>query len=729
MAFATKYTLNWADVEGDGWQIYFQEDGYGGSTTALTPGVNPAKLSWNGGEKYQPIVGSSLDIQMVYDSNIDDLHTEESKDIKVQLYRDTGGGMSLKWEGFLVPGQYFRQFNDSKHYVTITANDGLGELKNIPYEETGGDPYYGLATEITIIAAILAKTGISEDIYEFINIYDTNHSTAASDSPLAQTYIYREKYWDEQTDERVDCYTVLEEILEKYGATIRRGVTWLIYRPNMFTLDSADYRQFTPVGVYSSNGSSNTYDILDSDTFYIHNDQELRKLMGVGAAEITLNPPRRENIFKNGSFDSFTWTAGVPDYWDDVYSSGTSIDISSQSNKIRLGSNGNAATPTEYIEATMRVLDFVSATITFDWTPTYTGAPSYKNLVFQIYNGTNYLVTAGTWQAGVGYYNLTAPTLSSGSNLKGTIEIPEDSYTRNWTLRIRIYEFHNENSASSNYVDLDNLRLEYTNNLAETRVYSHSNSLTINTTRRKELALGDSWATELFASETADDMYWVNTYNTSGGLTSDWSITGDSTAAAPIAELLARQYVEGYRRSIDELSGTFRSDLWSWGTFAIRDSNLTDEYGFAKSFFPTNVTYDTKLRECNGTWVECPATYTDEGLEWDSSTYTDYTITANEIEVNNSNVDDTATFDAYTAVAGETVRLVIELTDDGGAGSYIPEAVMDSVAITLSWGTNYITQTFATAGAKTLVIGGNTPGAGSTANFTMTVNFYSLTGV
>lgn len=732
MAFGTEYKAIWLDVEDVKWEIDFQIDG-GSAGTELTPGATPAILTWHGGDKYQPIVGSSLDIQLVYSSTVDNLYTEGAQTMKVILNRDS----TAIWYGWLQPGQSFRAFNKAKYYVTLTASCGLGELKEIKFEDGSGDPYFGQATEMAVISNILQKTGFQLNIYDTVNIFDANHTTGAAYSPLNQTYLYQEAYWDERTDERADCYTVLSDILTKYGATVRQRANWYILRPNVYSVATVYWRLFTYAGVYSSNGSYTAYDTIDTpsgDLYYVHADQELSKLPGLGSCEITQSPPRRSNMIRNGSFDLFTWTGGVPDYWDDVYSSGTTLDISSDNDQLKMGACGNSSIPTEYIELSTTIDFATSVNLSFDWTPTYTGSPTYKTLVIQIYSVTfaKYLVS-GAWQAGVGYVSFTAG--ASGTEIRESFEIPDDGsgFGRGNTLRFRIYEFYCEQAPAANYYHLNNLLLEVEMSKPETRLHSHTNAdYTINNISKKEIVMGDSWRSD-FGTSTSDYSYYINTYaaSDSGSLTTLWSITGDQTAAAKIGAVLARQTVEGFRRSLEVINGSIRGNSTLLPRVAIRDTDFTDESGYAKHFYPTQLNYDTRLNEWNGTWIECPVSYTDESIEWASSDYYTYTIGPGPgdddylIEVSNSAGDGTATSDAYTAVAYEPVRVVLVLTDSGS--SDLPSCAIGGNSVTVAWGTNYLETVFTTSGNKTIVMGGDD--AGDTHNYSASITaFYSLTG-
>ena len=733
MAFATKYSLTWADVENVEWEVYFQVDPWAGAVTELTPGATPLVLTWNQSEKYQVIVGSSADIQMVYETAIDDLFTDKSQFVKVLVRRNSEN----MWHGFITPGQYHRQFNQPKHYVTLTATDGLGELKNIKFEDGSGDPYFYQAEEITALYNCLAKTGLPSGISEGIGIYEDNQDSTVADSPLDQTYIYPDMYWDEQTDERGNCDVVVEDILRKYGATVRQdNGGWLLLRPNSFSVDDIQFRIFV-AGSLITNTSITSYKSIDSDNFYIHADQEITRLLGVGRSEITQDPPRRSNMFKSGAFESFMWDGSDFDYWTSVHSSGTTLNIDNDNGTLKLGANGNAATPTEYIEQSVYIYYPNSISISFDWTPVYTGTPSYKSVYLQIYDGAYYYTTSG-WQSGVGYYTLLAPALSTGFTLKANIDIPAQyayGYDRGFTLRFRIYEFHNENAAATNYVKIDNLRLDVGMDLPETKLHAYDNSITINNVREETVAIGDSWVTDFLPSVTDEDAYYVNTYDTSFSLTQDWSIYGDVTASAPLCELLARQYVEGYRKSLDVFRGSIRSADLDFAHLAFEDSNIVDDYGFAKRFFPNGISYNARTNEWNGEWVECPATYntsTSCDAFYSENFGTAGTITGNLLEIVSydiTSVHELGVFETYAAAAGETVRFVVELTDDSGGYSDMPIITIDDGGTphtqTVAWGLNYLSYHVETAGNVTIILGGT---VGDFFYLSCEVDFYTLTG-
>jgi hypothetical protein len=746
MAYATKYTLTFMDVAGDEWVVNFQEDGFGGSSTALTPGPNPLVTTWEQSDKYQPIIGSTVDIQMVYETTIDSLYTEDNRGIRVFITKDA----SAYWYGFLAPGQYFRQFNQPKHYVTLTASDGLGELKGIKFEDGSGDPYFYPETEIVVIGNILQKTGLNLSIYEAVNIFEDDFDTTASDSPLEQTYFYQEKYWDEVTDERGNCYDVLYDILKKYGATIRQNtVYWRIYRPNDFSVsDDIYYRVYTYAGVYSSNDTHSAETVIGPTNYYLHADQEISKVPGVGSVEITASPGIRGNALKNGTFDdTFTWTGGAPYYWTN---SGASIGTGTDSS-IALFNNESASVPTQYIYTRFYLYKPESITINIDYRAAYTGTPTHAAIFVVLKAGTAYYNYASeTWTSTApladGYYTYDLIADSKASMALGTFEtlsIPIKPRYEATTggfdpiteYELRLYEFHNETVGVGDYWEVKNIRVDvdYTKSVPETYLYTYDGPNSLSKILADSLNLCDSFLDEIITIGY-DDMWFGVTSDAAvrGNLTTDWYIKGDNATTnttVPIAQLLAKQYAEGYAHSLDLLRGTIRSNYTHVPHLALEDSNFVDDYGFTKRYYPRGLSYDARYNEYSGEWIECPATYTDEEMEWDSHDCGgDATITGNVLEIDswiNSGSGSFAYFDDYTAVAGETIRLVVELTNDGS--STAPIIYLAGYGIALSFGTNNISYTFTTAGAKTIELGYST--SPRTFNFTCTVDLYSITGV
>ena len=729
MALATKYSLTWKDVENVTWIAVFQEEAWPGAVTALEPGAIPLVLTWHQSSKYQQIIGSTADFQMVYESAIDDLHTEESHTIYVLI---TKGGANV-WKGWLLPGQFHRAFNNPKHHVTITASDGLGDLKSIKFEDASGDPYFTQDDELQVLADCLDKTEQTLTVRSAVNIYETNHTVTTAHTPLNQTYLYPEMYWDEQTDERSNCDQPISDILFKYGATIRQssGGIWYILRPNSFSVDDIYYRESVS-GSTTGSGNYTSYISIDSDNYYINSDQDLTKLAGLGRCEVTQEPPRRSNILKNGSFRTFTEVGLTVGYWTNVNSPAWAME----DDVLRMSNNESSSVPTAYITCLQNITQANTIRLRFDYDPAYTGTPTYNDLYLYIIFGGKYLTTSG-WSSSALPYIIP---ITSQAAAKADIDLPafyagSNSFPTGEDLYIRIYEYYNETAQGTpwdNFIEFSNMRLEIDSGDADCAVYSYDNPASISYIKEVTMNMGDSFQ----SAYTLDDEHFINTYAADRThLTQFWSIYGDPTADATISEVLARQTVEGYRRSLDMISGSIRSANLDFPHKAIEDSNFKDEYGYNKRFFPNGISYNTRLNEWNGSWVECPATYNTTTLcdAWASENFGSAgTITGNLLEIVYYNITSTSefgVFESYTTAAHEWIRFVINIVDRGGNDALPIITISDGVTPhtqTVSEGLNYLTYEGTGANAVTLVLSGV---VGEILDITCEVDFYHLTGI
>jgi len=471
----------------------------------------------------------------------------------------------------------------------------------------------------------------------------------------------------------------------------------------------------------------------------MYGDAELTKLSGVGKCEVIQDPPRRENILKNGTFKDFTWDSSDYYYWTQ---SGTPA-IDNDNDMLKMGSNVSVgdALPTEYIYTTVNLHNPTSITIDFDWTPTYAGTPSHKSLIIGIYDGANYCygsLKSGTlaW-AGSGVISVEAGTTAELEHI--TIELPGTvtggGFARGMALTIRIYEFYNENAAATNYFHLTNMRLTVESAAPYTKTYSYDNTTTIYQTKEVNLALGDSWRKDYFPASSADDEFWITKYTGSFLTTNEWFIYGHNpttTTPVKIAELLATQMVEGYPRSIDAIRGTIRTTYTDMSYTALRDSDFVDSYGWTKVFWPVDMDWDCRKKEWYGQWIELPATYTDSTLEWDDHDFgVDGSIDGNEFSVDAFTITaglEEARFEVtHAAVVGELLRLVIVLTDTSGSSSSdLPTMTLDGDALTVAWGTNYITYVCDDTGTQDLVLTGEED---DYLYLSCTVDLYYITGI
>lgn len=742
MAWYAKYKMEWKNAVNQACFVEFQWDG-SGATTAFTAGPTPAMLEYHATDKYQTVVGSSLTMELKYQSEVDDLFVEDDQVVRIRMSQ---GGTDI-WFGYIVPGQYFRKFNKGTSITTVIAADQLGLLKNIKFESSS-DPVFYQQTEMAMLSLILLKTGFLHFIVDQVNIYEDGFDSASGDSPFIQSFMYPEKYWDEITDQRAECYVVLTDILKKYGARIFQSVTqtWVLQRVNSLWYDHTQ-RVYNSAGAYQSDGTITPYVDVDDESYeWVTFDAELSKNLPVGRCELTGAPGRRASIIKNSSFEDFTWSGGSPRYWAD---SGSPTYNNTDTTAITMGSTENTSVPTEYVTCSMELYKPRAIRAVIEYKAVYAGAPTKAAVHFGFKLGANNYLTIGGWQNSPNFFWTQDMLANSKATMSDYEEIVIDfpplyqstdssmggdnmsPWGSVFTLEARLYEFQNENAPAANYVSIRSFRIEveYEGSLMETQLFSYDNPVsTINNTKVIEISAGDSFLDEEITT-SFDDIWWVGSSAAGrGNLLDEWFIKIDPTANQTIYDLFARQVVEGSSVVTDNIRAEFYigSDVPFYHK-GIQDARVVDSVGFVKTFMPLEARYNIARCTVEGSWVEAPAVYntTTDADEWASENFTTATITDNSLEIDNSANDGFAYFETYTAIEGEIMRFVITLTDDGA--SALPWMGVTSNQITVAWGVNYIEYVAPSAGAQQIQIG-NEDGL-DTYNLTCEVDFYHMTGL
>ena len=725
MAWGNKYRVTFINYEGATVTISFQVDGWGGGITALTPGVHPAKLSYHSYDKHQTIVGSTLEIQVVYESAVEELFVEEDHVIRVVA----SWAGALTWYGFITPFQYYKMMGDAPHYATFLATDQLGLLKNIDFRDTDGDPYYYINTELHFIGEILDKTGIEIGLVDGINIYDSQFDDDTDDSPLTQTYFYPERYWDSTNDTVANCYDVLEDILKKYGARISQvGSYWYLQRPNsMWTKYTR--RVFNSNWVYGSTSTAYLQDNRSSEGWSWMFRPEITKLKRVGKVNVLADPGWKDNLIKNSTFDDFTQSGGALLYWT------TSGTITLSDGYIDLLA---ANTPADHIECSNYLVGCGGLRFIMDFQATW--ASTTGAVIRMAFNFGSWWYTTSGWSSSADPYEYDVYTELSGTSMTAyatfIIDFPMINAANHFgggDFLVRIYELDVDSaSPSQSHLYIKNVRLEptYISWWPDTFKTESENAGTSFNTIETTLNQVDADAVisnPAFGIYDSDTYYYSQKSATRRDEINDKYIIGDNTTVTTpvtIQKLLANQLLEATYTPKDIIRGSLRGD-YGYNKALIEDG-ITDSYGYAKNYIAQEATWDLRKNEWYGTWIEIGPIYTDETTAWQSHTYGSAAITGPSIEITTNTVSgtDTATSNAYTAVLGEMVRLVVTATQ--GGSSDLPNYDFDGQTGTLAWGVNYLEFRCGTAGSKTLVINHTD---GETATCIVSYAMYSLKGI
>lgn len=260
MAFATKYSIEGtSDIYGKV-TVNLRQDLYAGSITYFEgAGRDWISLSigQGGNDISLAILPSKCSVQFYAMTDFVAIELAQDAPFTWQMQvLDTDG--DLIWQGIVLPEEYQENYINTPYIVSITASDGLEELKTIDYPITVG----GKASLWDHLTDALAFTGQSIHFFESVNIYDIEMDTANGDSPFLQAEVTYETFL--KLNDKPNCYDVVVAILKPFFARVYQYRGWRI--ENIYG-KKASYieREFDESGVYVTNTSVNPVVELDND--------------------------------------------------------------------------------------------------------------------------------------------------------------------------------------------------------------------------------------------------------------------------------------------------------------------------------------------------------------------------------------------------------------------------------------------------------------------------------
>lgn len=307
--YGVKYRLEYTDhVAGFSTKVDILEKDYASSVTEITAGGDPVTLSVRAEgstNKFRQLLTTNMDVTLMSltESQYIELYTNNPNRYRVKYYKDTGSGYNLKWTGKLLPFIYSEAYKSPPYDVTVTATDGLPELKDQFFFKDDGSKFYGTQSLIKLIAYCLRKTGLGLPIRCGINMYSTGMNSTAADDPLDQAYVDVDCFYIGEDNPSLEY--VLTEILKPFGANIIQWDDyWHIRRVEELGADY-DYREFDKYGDYSTNGTAShvkdiDYPTADGIMFTAFPQRELQN--GYGKVRINYLLGLKDNFLTNGDF-------------------------------------------------------------------------------------------------------------------------------------------------------------------------------------------------------------------------------------------------------------------------------------------------------------------------------------------------------------------------------------------------------------------------------------------
>lgn len=275
---------------------------------------SPIILSYKdqGDSKNTPINGCEvqLNLKAIDGFELADLYTADEKEWQVVL------SGAYKFSGFIIPDSCAEPFESEPYDITISATDGLGTLKDIPFADDLLVNYKGWNSDRGWLAIALGKTGLQLPMRIAVNMFEDSMDKGID--PLSQAFTNAARFQD-SAGAPFSCEEVIRSILARYaGSRIHQwDGHWQVVSSWEVSRGTAQYRTFA----YGQNQASGSGELLNRMTAGGRNRSvrptgmsELAKAYATSTAYYQYGYPSNQLI--NGSFD--TWTTkpnGLPNGW------------------------------------------------------------------------------------------------------------------------------------------------------------------------------------------------------------------------------------------------------------------------------------------------------------------------------------------------------------------------------------------------------------------------------
>lgn len=300
---ALKYYIEYNDVSNFTHRFELYDDDFVGSATEVN-----GKVFLDYPEVDSPLEarkGSGLGVELEANSSLtySDLYSEKERSFPVIYKRDN----IVKFNGFLNPEGWFEDYVTDNWIVRFDCIDGLSFLSSLSLvDNTTGLIFTGIKTQLEVVSLILIRTGLQQNINVDIDIFYTG--LAETNCILDNVNILMKRFVKDDGATIMDCETVLESILEPYGACVTtRDGEWFITKPNqLYSSSTITYFRYDYLGVALSptTGTLDTSFSLGSDVngFYPHHcssNQKIRNEASIGAYRISYKYGLIQSFFDN----------------------------------------------------------------------------------------------------------------------------------------------------------------------------------------------------------------------------------------------------------------------------------------------------------------------------------------------------------------------------------------------------------------------------------------------
>ncbi len=327
--YRKRWKLEFDDQQGVPLEIYVLERDWTGGETNVNGTDEPVLLSWDSGGNpagYLPeAVGANLDFNLYTSVAQQFLDTIKQDDRlhRIDYYR----GNELQFRGYIDATSYTEKMLGAGQKVTITATDGLGQLKNTKFVNHQRERQEGRTNMLSIVLKCLSYCDVNLPIFCGLNLRD--RLMAIDADPLAEAYVHRNAYQKKNDkviadEDIIDARTVLDNILRLFNAFLfQADGCWKIISLNEVQ-GGFETRVWSPAGLALTGVDTGSAPLRILPSQFATGDRELYWLNAsqthtvVAAAQIgksVVDLQLEQNLFKNGDFVQWDGGNSRPLYW------------------------------------------------------------------------------------------------------------------------------------------------------------------------------------------------------------------------------------------------------------------------------------------------------------------------------------------------------------------------------------------------------------------------------
>lgn len=327
---AVRYRAEPTYIAGISWQVDIWDADYSSSVSYIDCAEFDINSPGQDSDRFNPILGSEFKGKFLIENSghqglLDDISSDEEERFAIIVYKNS----SFYWAGWIVCDLQQYPNEPFSFYADISATDGLKDLENIDYDNSGTF-YTGLQKFKDILINALTKSNLSqfwgtndEFLQTIVDWWDANHpARAASIDPLDKSAVYsqyirkrnsaKSLFTLSDDDEPLSCLDVITEICVCWGARIQlsEGV-WRVIQVNAYADSTVYSRSYKKGGTsYGYESALNLRKTIDGSTYYLLADHIFTTIPPLKRAQI-------EYQFSNyGSLIPFSAATNGQGYYD-----------------------------------------------------------------------------------------------------------------------------------------------------------------------------------------------------------------------------------------------------------------------------------------------------------------------------------------------------------------------------------------------------------------------------